>query len=102
VALAEGGASETVVDGETGVLVQDRSTDAFAAGISRLRGIPTDTDRLRRHAESFSRERFLTDFKRVVEDAVREPPPPAAREPQDYFAASRTPTPPPAAREDEK
>jgi glycosyltransferase involved in cell wall biosynthesis len=69
VALSEGGAAETVVDGETGVLVSDPSPDAFAAGINRLRLRGLDTDRLREHAESFSRDRFLTEFKRTVDDA---------------------------------
>jgi glycosyltransferase involved in cell wall biosynthesis len=90
VALAEGGASETVLDGETGVLVRERSTEAFAAGIRRVRDIPIDTDRLRRHAESFSRARFLTDFRKVVEEIA--PSPPADD------AARRTPPLPPAVR----
>jgi glycosyltransferase involved in cell wall biosynthesis len=80
VALAEGGASETVLDGETGVLVTDRSSEAFAAGLTRLRGLTLDPDHLRRHAESFSRERFLTDFQRTVHDSLSDRPPAAARE----------------------
>ena len=35
VALAEGGALESVVDGVTGVLVQDPSVEAFADGAAR-------------------------------------------------------------------
>jgi glycosyltransferase involved in cell wall biosynthesis len=94
VALAEGGASETVVDGDTGVLVRERSTEAFADGIRRLRGIPIDTDRLRQHATSFSRARFLTDFRNVVEEIT---PLPSAAD-----AARRTPPSPPAVREDQQ
>jgi glycosyltransferase involved in cell wall biosynthesis len=85
VALSEGGAAETVVDGETGALVSDRSTDAFAAGINRLRFLTLDPDRLRQHAESFSRDRFLTGFQRAVDEtwiAARRPLADAARRPR--------------------
>ena len=94
VALSEGGAAETVVDGETGVLVTAKSTDAFAAGINRLRFLTLDTDRLRRHAESFSRDRFLTEFQHAVDDACS-----AARLPP-AAAATRTRSPQAAAVED--
>jgi glycosyltransferase involved in cell wall biosynthesis len=69
VALSEGGAAETLLDGETGVLVADRTTDGFAAGIARLRTLSLDSDHLRRHAERFSRDRFLVEFQRAVDDA---------------------------------
>jgi len=69
VALSEGGAAETVVDGQTGVLVDDRSTDAFAAGIARSRTVAFEPDRLRQHAQTFSRDRFLTEFQHVVDAA---------------------------------
>ena len=69
VALSEGGAAETVLDGETGALVADRTTDAFADGIARLRTLSLDPDRLRQHAETFSRDRFLTEFQRAVDAA---------------------------------
>ena len=70
VALSEGGAAETVIDGETGVLVQERSTEAFADGLRRAAGMCFDSDRLRSHAEQFSKERFLSGFHAVVTDAV--------------------------------
>ncbi len=58
VALAEGGALETVIDGVTGALVPGRSPDAWAGAIrttleARLRAEP-----IRAHALRFGRERF--------------------------------------------
>jgi glycosyltransferase involved in cell wall biosynthesis len=63
VAFGEGGAAETVVDGETGVLVNDRSVEAFADGVARAASIPFDRDRLRAHALQFSKEQFLANFR---------------------------------------
>ena len=70
VALGRGGALETVVDGVTGVLVPDPAVDAFADGIVRALGIGFDAAGIRRHAESFGRERFATQMTAVVADTL--------------------------------
>ena len=70
VALGAGGACETVVDGETGVLVPDGSVEALAAGLDRARAIQFDPAAIRTHALRFSRDRFKTDFSAVVEHAL--------------------------------
>jgi glycosyltransferase involved in cell wall biosynthesis len=66
VALGEGGAAETVLDGHTGVLVTDASVDAFTDGLSRVRSLAVDPGALRQHALSFSRERFTAGFRAAV------------------------------------
>ena len=50
VALAEGGARETVVDGVTGVLVRERSVEAFAAALRSVAGYRFDPPALRANA----------------------------------------------------
>ena len=70
VALGAGGACETVIDGETGVLVPDGSVEALTAGLNRARTIQFDSASIRRHALRFSRERFKTEFSAVVDDAL--------------------------------
>jgi glycosyltransferase involved in cell wall biosynthesis len=70
VALGAGGACETVVDGETGVLVPDGSVEALTAGLHRALKIQFDPAAIRNHALRFSRDRFKTDFSAVVEDAL--------------------------------
>jgi glycosyltransferase involved in cell wall biosynthesis len=70
VAFAEGGAVETVIDGETGVLVHDRSTEAFADGVARAKTIAFDRDRLREHALRFSKDAFLSGFRAVLHGAT--------------------------------
>ena len=70
VALAQGGAVESVVDGITGVLVQNPSVAAFAAGLRDVSSRTFDTAAIRRHAESFGKERFQEQFLAIVNSAV--------------------------------
>ncbi len=72
VALRAGGASETVVDGVTGVLVEDGSAESFVQGLTRVRSLAFDRSAIRANAERFSRERFMTDFQAAVADAIAE------------------------------
>jgi glycosyltransferase involved in cell wall biosynthesis len=72
VALNEGGAAESVVDGTTGILVPDRSADSLADGLRRVLTTTFDPDVLRTNALRFSRERFLTEFRSAVDDAIAE------------------------------
>ena len=73
IALAEGGACETVIDGSTGVLVADATETAFAAGIDRVRQGQFDATVIRQHAVRFSTERFHTAFRQQVEQVMSEP-----------------------------
>jgi glycosyltransferase involved in cell wall biosynthesis len=66
VALARGGTRETVVDGETGVLVEDGSPDAFADGIRRAIDTPFDAAAIRAHAERFGRRRFGDEMEALI------------------------------------
>jgi glycosyltransferase involved in cell wall biosynthesis len=58
VAADAGGARETVIDGETGVLVPVDDLDAFTEAISQTDFDRFSTDAIRRNAERFSREAF--------------------------------------------
>ena len=79
VALATGGARETVIDGNTGVLVVDTSVDAFAEGLDRARRLELDSSALRKNALRFSRQRFMDSFAAAVGEAVSEASPQARR-----------------------
>ena len=67
VALAEGGALDSVVDGVTGILVKEPSVDAFADALDAATRRTFDPHAIRRHAESFSKQRFQREFQQVVE-----------------------------------
>ena len=72
VAYGEGGACETVVHGETGVLVREDSAAAFADGLDRVRSTRFDRSVIRANAERFSRARFMSRFQAAVASAVAE------------------------------
>ncbi|MGH9348476.1 MAG: glycosyltransferase [Vicinamibacterales bacterium] len=73
VALARGGALETVVDDETGVLVGEPTAGAFAAGLERLARLRLDTGRLCAQAQRFSRDRHLAHMKDVIDETLAAP-----------------------------
>jgi glycosyltransferase involved in cell wall biosynthesis len=73
IALAEGGALESVVDGVTGLLVQDGSVEAFAAAMRVAATRTFDAAAIRRHAETFGKERFKQQFQEVVASESRRP-----------------------------
>jgi glycogen synthase len=70
VALASGGARETVIDGQTGILAEDATAAAFADALTRARRISFDAQAIREHALRFSRDRFMSEFERAVDEAV--------------------------------
>jgi glycosyltransferase involved in cell wall biosynthesis len=73
VALGRGGALDTIIDGETGVLVGDAAVESLASGLLRAASIPWDSARIRRHAERFSRQRFVNEMRQVVDDTLNAP-----------------------------
>ncbi len=73
VALGRGGATETVVDGETGALTGE-GVDAFAAGIRRVLQHPPSPAACRAQAERFSTERFVQQFTDAVLDMQQAAP----------------------------
>ncbi|HJN44828.1 MAG TPA: glycosyltransferase [Vicinamibacterales bacterium] len=73
VALGQGGACETVVDGVTGVLVPEPTETAFAAAIERVQRSRYDASTIRQHALGFSRERFQVAFTQQVEQLMTVP-----------------------------
>jgi glycosyltransferase involved in cell wall biosynthesis len=73
VALGRGGALDTVIDGQTGVLVPEATVDALAAGLTRAVATTWDPAVIRRHAETFSRQRFVSEVRQVVDETLDAP-----------------------------
>jgi glycosyltransferase involved in cell wall biosynthesis len=74
IALARGGALETVRDGDTGLLFGEPTPEALAGAIARLDTQAFSAARIREHAEAFSRQRHLDALKAVVDATVAEAP----------------------------
>ena len=70
VALGRGGARESIVDGETGILVDTPASEAFANAIAELDHITFDSMAIRRQAERFSRKRFTERIDAAVQEAL--------------------------------
>jgi glycosyltransferase involved in cell wall biosynthesis len=69
VALARGGATETVVPGLTGLLVEDASADTLADAMHEAGARSFDATAIRRHAESFGTARFESAMAAILDDA---------------------------------
>jgi glycosyltransferase involved in cell wall biosynthesis len=70
VALARGGALETVIDGETGILTEPQS---LTAGLNRAATTRFDSVRIRQHAERFSRQRYDREMNAIVNETMAAP-----------------------------
>ncbi|PYQ75919.1 MAG: hypothetical protein DMG04_05530 [Acidobacteria bacterium] len=68
VAVARGGALETVVPNTTGVLVDGATPEAFADAIDRAIAARFDRSVIRQHAERFSRKRFGDEMEALIRD----------------------------------
>ena len=73
IAYARGGALETVIDQETGILFDEPTPAALAAALVRIDGHRFDAARLHAHAECFSRERHRTAMQQLIADTLAAP-----------------------------
>jgi glycosyltransferase involved in cell wall biosynthesis len=71
VASAEGGASDTVTEGETGALFADATPASLADAVTRLERMRFDPARLRARARAFDRAEFERRFGAFVDDCLR-------------------------------
>jgi glycosyltransferase involved in cell wall biosynthesis len=69
VAYGVGGARETVLDGQTGVLFDARSAATLAAAIERFESLELDEELVRENARRFGRERFRAEMSAVIDRA---------------------------------
>jgi glycosyltransferase involved in cell wall biosynthesis len=72
IAFGRGGATETVVDGITGVFFESQTVEALERAIARSENIDFVTGDIVQHAAGFSRERFKREMKAAVERALRQ------------------------------
>jgi glycosyltransferase involved in cell wall biosynthesis len=68
VALARGGALETVRNDDTGVLFREPTVDSMAGALERAGRLTFDRGRIRANAERFSRERHMAAMLDVIAD----------------------------------
>jgi glycosyltransferase involved in cell wall biosynthesis len=66
IAYRLGGASETVLDGRTGVLFDEQTEVGLGAAIERFEGLTLDQSAVRAAAARFGRERFRAEMAAVI------------------------------------
>ena len=72
VAYAEGGALDTVKDGETGVFFSERTPESLARAIDKVSTLRFNKNSLRDWALGFSRDRFQSRMKEFIDARVSE------------------------------
>jgi glycosyltransferase involved in cell wall biosynthesis len=73
-ALGRGGATETIVDGVTGVLYDDITPRSFLRATEQLTSRRWDPDVARERARRFDKTRFAEDLDRAIQGAVSRGP----------------------------
>ena len=67
IALGEGGALETVQDGETGFFFHEPTADALEETMHQTRAISIDPAHCRAHAKRFGRDRFEKSIRETID-----------------------------------
>jgi glycosyltransferase involved in cell wall biosynthesis len=67
IAFNGGGFKESVVDGVTGVLIDDTSEKTIGKAVKKVIKTNWDKDKLQKQARKFSREKFEKEIRQVVE-----------------------------------
>lgn len=71
IAFGKGGASETVLDGETGVLFDAQTPESLVRAIERFERMEFDCANIRRNAERFDRAIFAEKMKAFIDEKYR-------------------------------
>ncbi|MCW3068990.1 MAG: glycosyltransferase family 4 protein [Solirubrobacterales bacterium] len=71
IAYGVGGATESVLDGRTGVLFDEQSPGSLAAAIERFEQLQLDGEETRQSATRFGQSRFRTELASVIERAAQ-------------------------------
>lgn len=71
IAFGEGGALDTVRDGETGIFFSTQSEDSLIAALAAFEKKNFDYEAIRAHAAKFSSQHFRENFKSIVEETIQ-------------------------------
>lgn len=72
IAYKAGGAEETVIDGETGILFKEQTADSLLLAVKRFQFETFSKKKIREYAEKFDKNIFKQKIKDFVESKVRE------------------------------
>ncbi len=72
ISYGEGGGSESVVNYETGLFFKDQSVECLKNAILKFEKINFSKEQIRKHAEKFSRKRFIEEIKDTINERYEE------------------------------
>ena len=72
IALGRGGTTETVIDGQTGILFPEQTTESLKSAVDRFEAIEASLriEEIRANAERFSADRFRREFSTFVDQSL--------------------------------
>jgi len=70
IAYGRGGATETVLDGRTGVLFPDQTVEALIAAVARAETLTFDAQAIADHAAGFAKHRFLEEMRAEIDRSL--------------------------------
>ncbi len=68
IAYRRGGATETVIEGETGLFFEDQTVDSLVEAVQRFSDMTFTPSIIRQQAEKFSTDRFRTEIENYIKD----------------------------------
>ncbi len=72
IAFRKGGATETIIDGETGTFFDQQTPEALLDALVRCEALSFDPDAIVRHARTFSVDRFARSMRAFVDEKLAE------------------------------
>ncbi len=70
IAYGEGGATETVIHGQTGLFFSQQNVEALVYALEKSRTIEWNPDLIREHSAIFSEERFESGIRHIVDNIL--------------------------------
>lgn len=71
IAFKKGGATETVIEGKTGLFFNKQTSEALGGAVSGFNPKHFNPEEIRQHAEKFSTQRFKTEIKSFIDNEYR-------------------------------
>lgn len=72
IAFGKGGASETVIDGKTGILFPEQTAESLIEAVRKFEQTTFDTVAIRKNAERFHRTAFAENIKAFINEKYRD------------------------------
>jgi len=67
IALASGGALESIIDGKTGIFFKNQTKEDLIAAVRKFNGLKFNEDEIKSHAQKFNKEEFKRKIKEFVD-----------------------------------